>query len=355
MKTLIVGINHKTSHIETREKFFLTILERELLLSELKNDPSVFSAVILSTCNRCEIYASVEDEYLPQRILNRLFAIKHQTGSDELKQLFYILENKHAVAHLFRVACGLDSLVLGEKQILGQIKDAVELSRKNQMMDRTFNILTHFVLETGKKSRRDTHIDFGGSSVSWAAVNMAQSLLGSLQDKTVLILGSGKMGCLAIQQLRNKGVKKIFIMNRTLEKAQEVAHHNGGVAVPFWEMPEVLPQVDVCITSSSCPHPLIDRELVEKTMQGNKGKRLVCIDISMPRNIDPKVAEVKDVCLVTVDDMDQVVQGNIQKRSNAVIEVERIVLNKVQEYYRAIDKIDLIESVKNSFLSRRAK
>ncbi len=355
MKILIVGINHKTSPIETREKFFLTILERELLHSELKNDPSVFSALILSTCNRCEIYASVDDEYLPQGILNKLFTIKRQAQSDELKQLFYILENKQAVAHLFRVACGLDSLVLGEKQILGQIREAVELSRHNQMMDRTFNILTHFVLETGKKARRETQIDFGGSSVSWAAVNMAQSLLGSLQDKTVLILGSGKMGCLAIQQLKNKGVKKIFIMNRTMEKAEEVAQHNGGVAVPFWEMPQVLPQVDVCITSSSCPHPLIDRELVEQTMQLKEVKRLVCIDISMPRNIDPKVADIKDVRLVTVDDLDQVVQGNIQKRSDAAIQVEKIVFNKVQEYYGAIDKIDLIESVKSSILSRRAK
>jgi len=343
MKILTVGINHKTSPIETREKFFLSCLESELLLSEFKNDPSVFSAIILSTCNRCEIYANVDDEYQSSEILNKLFSIKHQSQTPDLQKLFYTFEGKAAVVHLLRVACGLDSLILGEKQILGQIKEAVLLSRQNLMMDKSFNVLANLVLETAKKARRETQIDFGGSSVSWAAIMMAQNILGSLQDKTVLILGSGKMGSLALQQLVNKGVKKIYIMNRTIENAKELADQNGGMAVPFWEMPDILPQVDVCISSSSCPHYLIDRDLVEKTMLRKAGKRLLFIDISMPRNIDPQVSQVKDVCLVTVDDLDRVVQDNIQKRQTAAEEVERIVLNKVQEYYEVINKIRLIE------------
>ena len=344
MKILAVGINHKTSAIETREKFFLAPLERELLLSEFKNDPSVIAAIILSTCNRCEIYANVDDDYQSSEILKKLFSIKHQPQTQDFQKLFYILEGQEAVAHLLSVACGLDSLILGEKQIIGQIKDAILLSRQNLMMDKTFNILTNFVLETGKKARRETQIDFGGSSVSWASVCMAQNMLGSLQDKTVLILGSGKMGRLAVEQLKNKGVKKIYIMNRTLEKAEELAKQSGSIAVPFWEMAEILPQVDVCICSSSCPHYLIDKDLVEKTMHKRGAQRLVCIDISMPRNIDPKVAEVKDVCLVAVDDLDRVVQDNIQKRFSAAQQVERIVSNKVNEYYEAINKIRLIET-----------
>jgi len=353
MKILAVGINHKTSAIETREKFFLSLLERELLLSEFKNDPSVISVIILSTCNRCEIYAHVDDDFEPRGIMDRLFTIKHQSQTEDLQQLFYVLEGQEAVSHLLRVACGLDSLILGEKQILGQIKDAVLLSRQKMMMDKTFNVLTNFVLETGKKARRETQIDFGGSSVSWASVLMAQNILGSLQDKTVLILGSGKMGRLAVEQLINKGVKKIYIMNRTLEKAQELAQETGGIAVPFWEMPDILPQVDVCICSSSCPHYLIDRELVEKTMQVRGAKKLLCIDISMPRNIDPQVAQVKDVCLVTVDDLDRVVQDNVQKRMSAAKQVEKIVINKVQEYYAVINKIRLIEENKTLILPRR--
>jgi len=344
MKILAVGINHKTSAIETREKFFLSTLERELLLSEFKNDPSVYSSVILSTCNRCEIYINVDDDYQSAEVLKKLFTIKNQPQTEELQKLFYVLEGQDAVAHLLRVACGVDSLILGEKQIIGQIREAVEVSRQKLMMDKTFNVLTNFVLETGKKARRETQIDFGGSSVSWASVMMAQNMLGSLQDKTVLILGSGKMGCLAVEQLVKKGVKKIYIMNRTLETAQEVAKEIGGEAVGFWEMPELLPQVDVCIASSSCPHYLIDRELVENTMQRRGCEKQVFIDISMPRNIDPKVAEVAGVCLLTVDDLDRVVQDNMQKRLTAAEQVERIVANKVTEYYGVINKIRLIEA-----------
>jgi len=352
MKILAVGINHKTSAIETREKFFLASLEIELLHSEFKNDPSVVSMLILSTCNRCEIYANVDDDYNAHQILNKLFAIKHQPQSVELQKLFYVLEGQEAVAHLFRVACGLDSLILGEKQILGQIKEAVLLSRQNTMMDKTFNVLSNLVLETAKKARRETQIDFGGSSVSWASVMMAQDVLGSLQDKTVLILGSGKMGRLAVEQLVKKGVKQIYIMNRTMETAQEVAHEIGGEAVPFWEMPEILPQVDVCICSSSCPHYLIDKALVENSIQMRNGQKQLFIDISMPRNIDPQVAEIKDICLVTVDDLDKVVQDNIQKRLGAAQQVERIVSNKVHEYYAVINKIRLIEENNSDILLR---
>ena len=295
---------------------------------------------------------TVVEDYNPSEIIKKLFSLKHQMLTPDLQEFFYVFEGQAVVRHLLRVACGLDSLILGEKQILGQIKDAVELSRKKLMMDKTFNVLTNFVLETGKKARRETQIDFGGSSVSWASVMMAQNILGSLEDKTILILGSGKMGRLAVEQLMNKGVNKIYIMNRTIEKAEVLAQQNGGIAVPFWEMPDILPQVDVCVCSSSCPHYLIDRELVEKTMQLRNGKKLVCIDISMPRNIDPLVAEVENVCLVTVDDLDRVVEDNVQKRQGAAAQVEGIILNKVQEFYNVINKIRLIEENNHEVLLR---
>jgi len=341
MKIWVVGINHKTSAIETREKFFLAPLERELLLSGFKNDPSVFSALILSTCNRSEIYANVDDDYQPQEILKKLFLIKSQPQTPDLQKLFYILEGENAVLHLLRVTSGLDSLILGENQILGQMKEAVLLSRQSAMMDKTFNVLTNLALETAKKARRETQIDFGGSSVSWAAVMMAQNMLGELQDKTVLILGSGKMGCLAVEQLLKKGVKKVYIMNRTMETAQEVAKEIGGTAVGFLEMSDILPQVDVCICSSACPHYLIDRDLVEKVMRRRLGAKSVFIDISLPRNIDPKVAEVKGVSLLTIDDLDRVLQDNMQKRLLAAGQVESLVLNKLQEYYQIMNKLVL--------------
>ena len=161
------------------------------------------------------------------------------------------------------------------------------------------------------------------------------------------------MGRLAVEQLVNKGVKKIYIMNRTMEKAEELAMQSGGTAVPFWGMPELLHQIDLCICSSACPHYLIDRELVEQTMRLKKEQPLIFVDISMPRNIDPKVAEVKGVKLVTVDDLDRVVQDNMQKRLCAADQVEKIVLNKIQEYEETINKIRLIEQNNSAILIRR--
>ncbi len=338
MNVLVVGINHKTSSIDIREKFYLQPLERELFLSEFKSDPRITEAVILSTCNRTEIYANaIEND--PQVLIDAIFKIKKIPSNTDLKNHFYTFTGKEAVDHLLRVTTGLDSLIIGEKQILGQVREAFEFSSNRGMMSKTFNILSNLVLQTGKKARSDTQIDFGGSSISWASVMMAQDILGSLQGKSVLILGSGKMGRLTVEQLTKKGVSKIYIMNRTTEKAEELARESGGIAVAFWEMKDILDKVDVCICSASCTHYLIDKDLVENTMNTRQGRKLVCIDISMPRNIDPDVGSIKDVSLVTVDDLDKVVEDNLQKRLSAVGFVETMITKKIDEFYRAMGKV----------------
>ncbi len=340
---MAVGINHKTSPIEIREKFHLSPLERELLISEFKNDPSVAAVVILSTCNRCEIYATVVDDHPPPEIIKRLFRIKHQPVTDDLQKMFYAHEGPKAAEHFLRVACGLDSLILGEKQILGQIKEAVGLSRQNGMMDKTLNILTNFVMETGKKARQETQIDFGGVSVSAAAVSMAQNLLGSLEGKNVLVIGSGKMGCLALNYLRQKKAEHIYLMNRTEEKAAVIAQEFQAESVPFWNLKEVLTKVDVCICSSGAPHYLITRDLMENVVK-SRNSPLICIDISMPRNIDPQVAQIGGVKLISLDDLDRVIEKNVQTRQAAVQDVEQLIARKIEEFYKAISKVRLMDS-----------
>jgi glutamyl-tRNA reductase len=350
MKILAIGINQKTAPIELREKFYLAPLEKELLLSEFKSDPSVMAAIILSTCNRCEIYATVVEDCDPLEIIKRLFRIKHQVMTDELYKIFYILEGPQAVEHFLKVACGLNSLILGEKQILGQVKDAVNLSREHGMMDRNLNILTNFVIETGKKARQDTQIDFGGVSVSAAAVTMAQNLLGSLEGKSVLVIGSGKMGCLALNYLRQKKTELVYLMNRTSEKAEVVAQEFQAQSVDFWDMKEVLAKVDVCICSSAAPHYLITKDLVETVIK-MRSNPLICIDISMPRNIDPQVADVDRVQLISLDDLDRVIEGNLQKRQGAVRAVEDLISRKLEEFYKAILKIQMMETSANNLIS----
>lgn len=341
MFTTVVGLNHKTTPIDVRESLYLGAFERELLLSELKNDPCVVEAIVLSTCNRTEIYANLINDN-PELLLKILLRLKNLPLNSDFKKYFYIYQGSQAIAHLLKVSAGLDSLILGEKQILGQIREAVELSRKKGMLGKSFNILSNIAIRAGKKARTETQIDCGGSSISWAAVTMAQKLLGTLQDKSVLIIGAGKMGRLAVDYLRNKGVANIYVTNRTHETAIALAKEFDATAVAFWDMKEFLSKVDVCICSASAPHYLIEKDLVETAMAGRQERKLVCIDISMPRNINPEISSLKNVSLVAIDDLDKVVEDNTKKRLEAVEEVERIVSAKVNEFYSKLAKTPVI-------------
>lgn len=347
MSIIAVGISHKTSPLETREKFYLDPTERELLLSELKNEPAVVEAIVLSTCNRTEIYAHVLcDE--PGVLLETLFKVKNKPYQPELEKHFYSYCDQEAIRHLMEVSTGLDSLIIGEKQILGQIKDSIELSRKKGMMGKCFNILTNVAIRAGKKARTETQIDCGGSSVSWAAVEMAQKILGSLQDKSVLIIGAGKMSSLAASHLKKKGVSQIYVINRTCEKAMELAQQFGGQAASFLDIKNILEKIDVCICSAGAPHYLIEEDIIEDIMPKRIGKKLVLIDISVPRNINPAVAPLKDVFLMTVDDLKNVVDGNLNKRQMAIKAVEMIIAGKVKDFYEKLSQNTLRSTTASS-------
>ena len=338
--TILIGINHKTSPIEIREKFYLRSTERELLLCELKNDPRVLEALILSTCNRTEIYAHMlgKDSGPYEFLLQVLFKAKNLDATSDYGNYFYRYSDAEAIEHLLRVSAGLDSLVLGEKQILGQLKEAVELSRKKGMMGKVFNILSNVAIRTGKKAQSDTPIGFGGVSVSWAAVTRAQEEVGTLREKSVLVIGAGKMSKLAANNLSNKEIGQIYVMNRTEEKAVSLAQQFNGIPLSFWELPEILKIVDVCICSASAPHYLIEEELIRKVMRERHGRKLVFIDISIPRNINPKVSHVANTTLITIDDLDKVVGENIKKRQGAIGQVEEIVSLKLSEFYEKLSR-----------------
>jgi len=260
-----------------------------------------------------------------------------------MKEHFYACRNRKAVEHLFRVVGSLDSLIVGEKQILGQFKGAVELSRKIGMMDKQLNILSNLAIRVGKKAHSETQIGCGGSSISWAAVNMAQKKLGSLNDKSMLVIGAGKMGHLAVSQLKQKNVGSLHVMNRTREKAVALAQQFGGVASAFWEIKEVLKSVDVCICSADAPHYLIEKDLIDEVMPARANKKLILIDIAMPRNINPKVSEAHNVELLAIDDLDRVVEANVRKRHLAVGQVEAIISDKIDEFYSKLSKLAVME------------
>jgi glutamyl-tRNA reductase len=335
----IVGLSHKTAPIEIREKFYLNPLQQDLLLSELKNHPLVSEAFVLSTCNRIEVYLKRVDSTIDPSFVIALISKIKKIDIDPSSYI-YAYEDTQALDHLLRVTCGLESLVLGEKQILGQVKHAVERARESGTLSRYFNILTNLAIRTGKKAQHETTISHGGSSISWAAIEMAQKAAGQLQDKSVLVIGAGKMGEIALDHLQDLGVKKIFLMNRTGEKAEQLAVQYNGIAASFWNIKEILSEVDVCFCAVGAPHYILDKEKIADIMEVRQGRKLVLIDISMPRNIDPEVKTLgAHVHLSAIDDLHEVVDNSMKMRENALSEVEAIIRRKILEFNDKISKL----------------
>ncbi len=340
MKTFIFGINHKTASIEIREQLFLNPLQQDLFLSELKSYPHVSEAMVLSTCNRTEVYLRAwHSSQLFEDLLQLISRIKKMPLAEELKQHFYYLEDREATRHLFRVTSGLDSLVLGEKQIIGQVKMAVDRARAQSMMGKYFNILSNVAIRTGKKAQTETDISCGGSSVSWAAIRKAEQILGTLSGRSLLIIGAGKMGELTLKQIRNKGAKNIYLMNRTGTAAQTLAETCQAIPVSFEDIKETLSEVDICVCAANAPHFILDKKMIEKIMALRQNRALILIDISMPRNIDPLVGGIERVTLFHIDNLQSVVQENMLRRQNAVAQVQAMIEDKIQDFYVKISKL----------------
>lgn len=337
---LIIGLSHKTAPIDVREKFYLNPAQQDLLLLELKNHPLVSEAFVLSTCNRIEVYLKRTDPSIDRDfIVDLIGKVKKAPVETSLYQYVYSYQDAKAIEHILRVATGLDSLVLGEKQILGQLKHSVERAREMGLLSKYFNILSNIAIRTGKKAQTETDISYGGSSVSWAAIEMAKQTLGSLENKSVLIIGAGKMGELALTNLHNHAVSKIYLMNRTGEKAEVLAQQYGGIPASFWDIKEILTEVDVCFCSVGAPHYILDQEKISQIMKLREGRRLVLVDISMPRNIDPTVAQLPGVNLSSIDALDGVVQENMKKRQGAISQVEEIISHKMNEFNQKWEKL----------------
>ena len=336
----IVGLSHKTAPIEIREKFYLNPLQQDLLLSELKNHPLISESFVLSTCNRIEVYMKRADPGVNASFVISLIAhIKKINFDFNTSAYIYTFEGPEALEHLLRVACGLESLVLGEKQILGQVKHAVQRAREFGTLSRYFNILTNLAIRTGKKAQHDTDISHGGSSISWAAIEMAQKASGDLREKSVLVIGAGKMGEIALNHLHDLGVGKIYLMNRTGEKAAHLASRYNGVPASFWNIKEILSEVDICFCATGAPHYILNKEKVADIIKIRQGRKLVLIDISMPRNIDPEVKTIGDVHLSSIDDLYEVVDSSMKKRASALHDVEGIINQKILEFNDKISKL----------------
>ena len=329
MRLLVTGLSHKTAPVHLREK--LAIAEASLpdALRELQKMGAA-EAMILSTCNRVEIAVSSEDGQHPGAIVDRFLSEWKGSTATAFDGHLYRLESREAIQNMFRVAASLDSMVVGEPQILGQLKVAYAVAKTEGSIGGLLeNVVTH-AFGVAKRVRTETGIGHMAVSVSYAAVELARKIFGSLSGHSVLIVGSGKMGELAAKHLRRSGAQKIFVANRTRERAEELAALFDGRVIDYNRITATLPEIDIVIASSGAPHYILTRDDMHRAITARRNKPMFLIDIAVPRNIDPAVNDLEGVFLYDVDDLEGVVNTNIKEREKQAGDAEIIVAHEVE-------------------------
>jgi glutamyl-tRNA reductase len=317
MHIIVVGLNYRTAPVEIRER--LTFDESNLsnAMHTLQNKKSILENVIISTCNRTEIYAVVDQLHTGRYYIREFLAEWFGIEQSEFSPFLFIYEQDDAVEHLHKVACGLDSMVLGETQILGQVRSSFLLAQEEKTTGTVFNHLFKQAVTVAKRAHTETEIGANAVSVSYAAVELAKKIFGSLNNKHVLILGAGKMGELAMQNLHANGAKKVTIINRSLQRAEDLASRFSGVAKTLNELHSALIEADILISSTDAKEFVVTKEMLEKVCNVRKGKPLFLVDISVPRNLDPLIADVENTFLYNIDDLEGIVEANLQERNKA--------------------------------------
>lgn len=338
MKLLLAGLSHKTAPVHLREKLALAETALPAALHQLQN-LGASEAVILSTCNRVEIALTAPDHTTPGMIMDRFLA-EWQGSATAFEGHIYRLESRDAIQHLFRVASSLDSMVVGEPQILGQLKSAYAVAKTEGAVGGLLETVMTRAFGVAKRVRTETGIGQMAVSVSYAAVELARKIFGSLQGHSVMIIGSGKMGELAAKHLHRSGARRIVVTNRTAERAEQMAALFNGQAVEYSRFLSMLPEIDIVIASSGAPHYILNREDMQRVIAARKNKPMFLIDIAVPRNIDPSVNDVEGVFLYDVDDLEGVVNANIKERSKQAEQAEAIVAEEVD---RVISRLRIDE------------
>jgi glutamyl-tRNA reductase len=321
---MVIGLNHRTAPVAVRERFWISEGRRVEALVQLAKAEGVEEVVVLVTCNRTDFLLWANDASLAANSVLRFLSSEYGLKLCEWKHFYRLLDDA-ALLHIFRVAASLDSLVLGEPQIISQVKGAWEQSRKLGSTGRFLDVVLQKALTISKRVRNETAIGHSAVSIPSAAVELARQTLGTLKNMQVLVLGAGKMSELSARYLVNQGAKSVCVINRTYEHALELAATLGGTAAPLEERWQQMLSADIVIASTSCPHTILSREEAEIVVRERAKRPLVVVDIAMPRDIDPAVREVAGIFLYDLDDLEKVVQHNAGEREAAAIEAQRIV------------------------------
>ena len=351
MHLVVVGISHKTAALELRERLALSSEEAARFGRALLDDQGVAETVVLSTCNRTEIYLFADDTLAAERLAVGRLAERGGVDAAALRAAAYSHSGDAAIAHLFRVASSLDSMVVGEAQILAQLKDAYHAACGEGCTSTVFNKLFRHALEVGKRVRTETAIGERPVSISSVAVDLARQVLGKLDRRSVLVLGAGEMSELTVRHLQAQGVGRVVVANRTLETAEELARRCEGQAVCLDELGEQLEQADIVISSTSSPGFILDRPRMETVMRRRRHEPVFLIDIAVPRDIDPEVIHIDECYLYDIDDLQGVVDVNRGEREREAAHAERIVdqeLARMNEWLAGLEVVPTIALLRSS-------
>lgn len=328
MTLWVLGLNHQTAPVELRERASFGGDALPRALASLRDTPQVAEAVLLSTCNRTELYAVAESgDALAQWL---------ESHAGQLQGYLYQHADADAVRHLFRVATGLDSMVLGEPQILGQVKDAWAIARDNGLLGQRLDRLFQQTFSVAKRARTDTRVGANPISVASTAVRLAQNSFARLEDSTVLLVGAGETIELAARHLSEGRVRRLLIANRTLAHAQELASRHGGVALPLTELERHLGEADVVFSATAAREPVITHAQVAAALKTRKHKPMLLFDLAVPRDIEAGVGELQDAFLYTVDDLERAVEDNRRSRREAAAEAEAIIELQVARFVETL-------------------
>lgn len=348
MPLLAIGLNHQTAPLALRERVAMDGGQLPAALAALSAVPGVQEAALLSTCNRTEIYVQVADGQ--EAGAAQWLAHHHGLAPATLADYLYEHRDEHAVRHLFRVATGLDSLVLGEPQILGQVKDAWQAARSHRHLRTPLDRLFQQSFTVAKRVRTDTRIGAHPVSVAYAAVRLARQVFSELDRATVLLVGAGDTIELAARHLVDAKVKRLLVANRTLDHAQALASRHGGYALPLTELERHLPEADIVITATASREPVLRRSAVQAALKARRHRPMFLLDLAVPRDIEASVAELSDVYLYTVDDLEQVIEENRASRREAADQAQAIIDLQVEHFmawWRAQGRQDALKALRS--------
>ncbi|MBQ4774485.1 glutamyl-tRNA reductase [Pectobacterium versatile] len=347
MTLLALGINHKTAPVSLRERVVFSPDKLGLALDSLLQQPLVQGGVVLSTCNRTELYLSVDEQENQREQLIRWLCEYHQLRPEDVNGSLYWHQDNAAVSHLMRVASGLDSLVLGEPQILGQVKKAFAESQRGHSLSSELERLFQKSFTVAKRVRTETDIGASAVSVAFAACTLARQIFESLSDVTVLLVGAGETIELVARYLREHKVQKMVIANRTRERAQALATEVGAEVITLAELDEQLVHADIVISSTASTLPIIGKGMMERTLKARRNQPMLMVDIAVPRDIEPEVGKLPNVYLYSVDDLHAIIQHNLAQRKAAAVQAESIVQQESSDFMAWLRAQSAVETIRD--------